>query len=236
MGLCVAKWLGAFPVAGSALAVAASDACPGYGALAPGHIALNPGRIGCLSSSHRGAPPVSIYAALIGRTLNRCGRAQSQAAPGTLPVSRQATRLGAFPVLRCWASSCMPYVVGRTSATGLCNYTPFTEDGRTPRPSVATWAPSMPTPPLKRLRNLPSWSVPMAIAGILPLASIKLMLYILQSKSGQRGKVGLECIRYEPRVEREGNVWESKSLKGKPPVGVQATKNARAIESMRRRG
>ena len=48
------------------------------------------------------------------------------------------------------------------------------------------------------------------------------MLYILQSKSGQRGKGGLGCIRYEPRVEREGNGWESKSLKGKPPVGVQA--------------
>ena len=61
------------------------------------------------------------------------------------------------------------------------------------------------------------------------------MLYILQSKSGQRGKGGLECIRYEPRVEREGNGWESKSLKGKPPVGVQA-KNEKGIESMRRRG
>ena len=56
---------------------------------------------------------------------------------------------------------------GRTSAAGLCNYAPFTEAGRTPRPSVATWAPSMPTPPRKRLRDLPSWSGPMAIAGIL---------------------------------------------------------------------
>ena len=61
------------------------------------------------------------------------------------------------------------------------------------------------------------------------------MLCILQSRSGQRGKGGLECIRYEPRVEREGNGWESKSLKGKPPVGMRA-KNAKGIESMRRRG
>ena len=38
------------------------------------------------------------------------------------------------------------------------------------------------------------------------------MLYILQSKSGQRGKGGLGCIRYEPRVEREGNGWEGKKL------------------------
>ena len=61
------------------------------------------------------------------------------------------------------------------------------------------------------------------------------MLYILQSKGGQRGKGGLGCTRYEPRVEREGNGWKSKSLKGKPPVGVQA-KNAKGIESMHRRG
>ena len=34
VGLCVAKWLGTFPLAGSALAVAASGACPGHRALA----------------------------------------------------------------------------------------------------------------------------------------------------------------------------------------------------------
>ena len=53
-------------------------------------------------------PPVSIYAALIGRRPNRYGQAQAQAAPGAVPVSMQATRLGAGPVLRCWAASCMP--------------------------------------------------------------------------------------------------------------------------------
>ena len=66
VGLCVAKWLGACPVAGSALAAAASGACPGHRALAQG-------RIGRLPRPHRGAPSVSIYAALIGRTPNRFG-------------------------------------------------------------------------------------------------------------------------------------------------------------------
>ena len=56
-----------------------------------------------------------------------------------------------------------------------------------------------------------------------------------KARVGREEKGGLGCIRYEPRVEREGNGWESKSLKGKPPVGVQA-KNAKGIESMRRRG
>ena len=84
---------------------AASGACPGHRALAPG-------RIGRLSRPHRGAPPVSIYAALIGRTPNRYGRAHSQAAPGALPVSMQATRLGALPVLRC----CLPAVCHKWSA------------------------------------------------------------------------------------------------------------------------
>ena len=40
---------------------AASGACPSHRALAPGHI-------GRLPRPHRGAPPVSIYAALTGRT------------------------------------------------------------------------------------------------------------------------------------------------------------------------
>ena len=62
---------------------AASGACPGHRALAPG-------RIGRLSRPHRGAPPVSIYAALIGRTPNRYGRAHTQAAPAAA-VSMQAT-------------------------------------------------------------------------------------------------------------------------------------------------
>ena len=150
--------------AGSALAVAASDACPGHRALAPG-------RIGRLSRPHRGAPPVSIYAALIGRTPNRYGRAHTQAA-GRIPrPHRELSRY--LCQLRDWAqaqsyAAVFQQVVGRTSATGLCNYAPFTEAGRTPRPSVATWAPSMPMPPRKRLRDLPSWSGPMAIAGILP--------------------------------------------------------------------
>ena len=95
VGLCVGKWLGTCPVAGSALAAAASGTCPGHGTLAPG-------RIGRLPRPHRGAPPVSIYPALIGRTPNRFGRAHSQAAPGVLPVSMQATWLGALPVLCCW--------------------------------------------------------------------------------------------------------------------------------------
>ena len=92
----------------------------------------------------------------------------------------------------------------------------------------------MPTPPRKRLRDLPSWSGPMAIAGILPLALIN-AVHTAKQEWAERKKGGLGCIRYEPRVEREGNGWESKSLKGKPPVGVQG-KNAKGIESMRRRG
>ena len=80
------------------------DACPGHRALAPG-------RIGRLSRPHRGAPPVSIYAALIGRTPNRYGQAQAQAAPGAVPVSMPATRLGAGPVLRC----CLPAVCHKWS-------------------------------------------------------------------------------------------------------------------------
>ena len=91
-------------VACSGLPQAASGACPGHGALAPG-------RIGRLSRPHRGAPPVSIYAALIGRTPNRYGREHSQATPGALPVSMQATRLGALPVLRC----CLPAVCHKWS-------------------------------------------------------------------------------------------------------------------------
>ena len=71
--------------------MAASGACPGHRALAPG-------RIGRLPRSHQGAPPVSIYAVLIGRTPNCYGRAHSQAAPGALPVSMQATWLGTLPV------------------------------------------------------------------------------------------------------------------------------------------
>ena len=62
------------------------------------------GRIRCLPRLHWSAPLVSIYAALTGRTPNRYGRAHSQAAPGALPVSMQATWLGALPVLRC----CLP--------------------------------------------------------------------------------------------------------------------------------
>ena len=82
--------------AGSALAVAASDACPGHRALAPG-------RIGRLSRPHRGAPPVSIYAALIGRTPNRYGRAHTQAA-GRIPrPHRELSRY--LCQLRDWAQA-----------------------------------------------------------------------------------------------------------------------------------
>ena len=96
VGLCVGKWLGACPVAGSALAVAASDACPGHRALAPG-------RIGRLPRPHRGAPPVSIYAALIGRTPNRYGRAHTQAA-GRIPrPHRELSRY--LCKLRDWAQA-----------------------------------------------------------------------------------------------------------------------------------
>ena len=64
------------------------------------------GRIGCLPRLHWSAPLVSIYAALTGRTPSRYGRAHSQAASGALPVSMQATWLGALPVLLC----CLPAV------------------------------------------------------------------------------------------------------------------------------
>ena len=53
VGLCVGKWLGACPVAGSALAVAASDACPGHRALAPGRIGRLPRPWGACPRPHR---------------------------------------------------------------------------------------------------------------------------------------------------------------------------------------
>ena len=52
---------------------------------------------------------------------------------------------GRIPNPTLLSSSCMPEVVGRTPATRLCNYKPYTEAGHTPRPSVATWALSMTT-------------------------------------------------------------------------------------------
>ena len=99
-------------------------------------------------------------------------------------------------------------MVGRTYATCLCNYAPFTEAGRTPSPSVATWAPLMPTPPRKRLRDLPSWSGPMAIAGILPLTLVNAVRTAEQEWAKRKRRVRI-YIRYEPRVKREGNGWES---------------------------
>ena len=151
---------------------AGSDACPGHRALAPG-------RIGRLSRPHRGAPPVSIYAALIGRRPNRYGRAHTQAAERIPRPHRELSRY--LCKLRDWAqaqsyAAGLPAVCHKWSgalppqAYATTRHSPRL--GHTPRPSVATWAPSMPTPPRKRLRDLPSWSGPMAIAGILPLALI----------------------------------------------------------------
>ena len=75
---------------------AGSDACPGHRALAPG-------RIGRLSRPHRGAPPVSIYAALIGRRPNRYGRAHTQAAERIPRPHRELSRY--LCKLRDWAQA-----------------------------------------------------------------------------------------------------------------------------------
>ena len=68
---------------------------------------------------HRGAPPVSIYAALIGRTPNRCGRAHSQVAPGALPG-----RTGRTPSINA------SYATGHTPSPTLLGFQLYAISGR----------------------------------------------------------------------------------------------------------
>ena len=116
---------------------AGSDACPGHRALAPG-------RIGRLSRPHRGAPPVSIYAALIGRRPNRYGRAHTQAAERIPRPHRELSRY--LCKLRDWAqaqsyAAGLPAVCHKWSgalppqAYATTRHSPRL--GHTPRPSVA---------------------------------------------------------------------------------------------------
>ena len=198
-GACPSR-IGRLPKPHRALAQAASGACPSrIGRLPKPHRALAPGCIGRLPRPHRGAPPVSIYAALIGRTPNRFGWAHSR----YLCKRRDWAHSQSYAaVIQLFAIS------GRAHfRTDLCNYSPFTEAGRTPRPSVATWVPSMPTPPRKRLRDLPSWSGPMAIAGILPLALINAVHTAEQEWAKRKRRVRMYQVWAE---SKEGGKWVGK--------------------------
>ena len=147
VGLCVAKWLGACPVAGSALAVAASNACPGHRALAPGRIGrlsmATPGRTRYLFTLRwLGALPITVA----GRTprphrahyrylcnLRDWAHSQSYAAglpavchkwSGALPpqvyaTTRNSPRLGALPGLR-WQRERLQCQRHLTSVYAIC--------------------------------------------------------------------------------------------------------------------